>query len=253
MDTARFLTSPAVDLKETCDVRVLAVGAHPDDLEILCGGTLVRFVQEGHEVVMCHASRGDRGSYVHGREETARIRSAEARQAAVVAGAEYATLGFSDGEIIAADADQRRAVVDLVRDVRPDLIITHYPGDYMSDHNEISKLVFDCSFHATLPLFETEKAYHSSVTPIYYMETVMGVGFLPAEFVDVSGAIETKVAMVEAHASQLTWLRDHDGVDIVEQMRTAARFRGQQCGVAYAEGFAPCLTWLRPTTRRLLP
>jgi hypothetical protein len=65
--------------------------------------------------------------------------------------------------------------------------------------------------------------------------------------------METKVAMLEAHATQLTWLRDHDGVDVVEQMRTMTRFRGQQCGVDYAEGFAPCLTWLRGTTRRLLP
>ena len=62
------------------------------------------------------------------------------------------TLGFSDGEINAADPEQQRAVIDLVRDSRPDLIITHSPGDYMGDHNEISKLVFDCSFYATLPL-----------------------------------------------------------------------------------------------------
>jgi N-acetylglucosamine malate deacetylase 1 len=234
-------------------VRVLAVGAHPDDLEILCGGTLARLVQGGHEVVMCHASRGDRGSFVHTREEIAQIRSQEARRAAEVAGATYASLGFSDGEILAADADQRRVVIDLVRDARPDLIITHHPADYMSDHNELSQLVFDCSFHATLPLFETGKPHHSTVTPLYYMETVMGLGFLPTEFVDVSSTIETKVAMLEAHATQLTWLRDHDGVDIVDQMRTTTRFRGQQCGVAYAEGFVPCLTWLRPTTRRLLP
>ena len=65
--------------------------------------------------------------------------------------------------------------------------------------------------------------------------------------------IDTKVAMLEAHESQVTWLRNHDGVDIVEQMKTAARFRGHQCGVVYAEAFAPCLTWLRGTTRRLLP
>jgi LmbE family N-acetylglucosaminyl deacetylase len=234
-------------------MRVLAVGAHPDDLEILCGGTLARFVQEGHEVVMCHAARGDRGSYVHGREEIAQIRANEARRAAEIAGAEYATLGFSDGEIQAADRGQREAVIDLVRDVRPDLILTHHPGDYMSDHNEISKLVLDCSFHATLPLFETARPHHDRVTPLYYMDTVMGLGFAPTEFVDVSATIERKVEMLEAHVSQLEWLRDHDDVDIVEQMKTTTRFRGQQCGVAYAEGFVPCLIWLRPTTRRLLP
>jgi N-acetylglucosamine malate deacetylase 1 len=234
-------------------MRVLAVGAHPDDLEILCGGTLARFAREGHEVVMCHASRGDKGSFVHGSEELVRIRAEEARRAAEVAGAEYATLGLSDGEVLAADPDQRRIVVDLVRDARPDVIITHFPGDYMGDHNEISKLVFECSFHATLPLLETSRPPHASVTPLYYMDTVMGLGFSPTEYVDVSDVIDVKAAMLEAHESQLTWLRDHDGVDIVEQMKTTSRFRGQQCGVQYAEGFVQCLTWLRGTTRRLLP
>src|SRR6478672_302663 len=163
-------------------MRVLAVGAHPDDLEILCGGTLARFVQEGHDVVMCHASRGDRGSFEHTSEEIASIRDGEAKRAAEICGAEHATLSLSDGEVNASDPEQRRLMIDLVRDSRPDMIITHAPGDYMSDHNEVSRLVFDCSFHATLPLFETGRPHHSLVTPIYYMETVMGIGFQPTEY-----------------------------------------------------------------------
>jgi LmbE family N-acetylglucosaminyl deacetylase len=63
-------------------VRVLAVGAHPDDLEILCGGTLARYVEEGHEVVMCHATTGNRGSFEYTSEEVAAIRDEEAREAA---------------------------------------------------------------------------------------------------------------------------------------------------------------------------
>jgi N-acetylglucosamine malate deacetylase 1 len=234
-------------------MRVLAVGAHPDDLEILCGGTLARYVQEGHDVVMCNATLGNRGSFEHTSEEIAQIRLREAKRAAEIAGAEHVTLGLSDAEVNAADPEQVRLVVDLVRDARPDVIITHSPNDYMSDHNETSRLVFGASFHATLPLYDTGKAHHGTVAPIFYMDTVMGVDFQPVEYVDVTATIETKVAMLEAHESQLTWLRDHDGVDVVEQMKTVTRFRGQQCGVQYAEGFAPCLTWLRGTTRRLLP
>lgn len=234
-------------------MRVLAVGAHPDDLEILCGGTLARYVREGHEVVMCHATRGDKGSYVHTSEEIARIRGEEARRAAEICGADYVSLGLSDTEVSASDPEQRRLVVDLVRDARPDVIITHGPEDYMSDHNELSRLVFDCSFHATVPLLETGKPAHSVVAPIYFMDTIAGLGFLPSEYVDVTETIGVKAAMLEAHQSQLTWLRDHDGVDIVEEMKTASRYRGQQCGVRYAEGFRPCLVWLRGTTRRLLP
>jgi LmbE family N-acetylglucosaminyl deacetylase len=234
-------------------MRVLAVGAHPDDLEIWCGGTLARFVREGHDVVMCNASYGNRGSFELTSAEITAIRLREARRAAELAGAEHVTLGFTDGEIDASDRVQRLAVVDLVREARPDLMLTHSPGDYMSDHNEISRLVFDCSFHATLPLLETERRAHDRVTPLYHFDTVMGLGFLPTEYVDVTSTMETKVAMVEAHESQLTWLREHDDIDIVEQMRTVTRFRGLQCGVEYAEGFVQCLTWPRATTRRLLP
>ena len=146
-------------------MRVLAVGAHPDDLEILCGGTLARFVQDGHEVVMCNATLGNRGSFEHTSEEIAEIRLREARRAAELAGAAHVTLGFTDGEVDAGDDDQRAAMVDLVRDVRPDLIITHSTGDYMSDHDETSKLVFDCSFHATLPLLESERPHHDTGHP----------------------------------------------------------------------------------------
>jgi N-acetylglucosamine malate deacetylase 1 len=234
-------------------MRVLAVGAHPDDLEILCGGTLARYSEEGHDVVMCHATKGDRGSFQYTSEEISRIRNEEAQRAAEIAGAEHTSLRLSDGEVNAADPLQRRIVVDLVREARPDVIITHSPGDYMADHNEISRLVFDASFLSSLPLLETGRPAHPVVAPIYFMETVSGLGFTPTEFVDVTGTIETKVQMLEAHESQLRWLREHDGVDIVETMRTATAHRGFQCGVRYAEGFTPCLTWLRGTTKRLLP
>ncbi|MGH3005236.1 MAG: PIG-L deacetylase family protein, partial [Gaiellaceae bacterium] len=178
-------------------MRVLGVGAHPDDLEILCGGTLARYVEERHDVVMCHATKGDRGSFEYTSEEVARIRHGEAGRAAEIAGAEHVSLGLSDGEVDASDPAQRRLVVDLVRDTRPDVIITHSTGDYMADHNEISKLVFDSSFLSSLPLYDTGKPYHSVVPPIYFMETVMGLGFRPTEFVDVTGTMDKKVRMLE--------------------------------------------------------
>ncbi len=71
------------------------------------------------------------------------------------------------------------------------------------------------------------------------MDTIAGLGFVPTEYVDVSDVIDTKAAMLEAHETQLVWLRDHDGVDIVEEMKTAARYRGQQCGVALRGGVRP--------------
>lgn len=234
-------------------MRVLAVGAHPDDLEILCGGTLARYVRAGHEVVMCHATTGDMGSFVHSREAISAIRLDEARRAAAICGADHRCLGLGDGEVNAADPGQKALFVDLVRDARPDVILTHAPDDYMGDHNETAKLVFECSFYATFQNLATRRPRHDRVTPIYHMDTIAGLGFVPSEYVDVTDVIEVKAAMLAAHTTQLEWLRDHDGVDIVDEMRTAARYRGQQCGVRYAEGFRQCLTWLRGTTTRQLP
>jgi LmbE family N-acetylglucosaminyl deacetylase len=85
------------------------------------------------------------------------------------------------------------------------------------------------------------------------MDTIAGLQFEPSEFVDITDHLDTKLAMLAEHRTQLEWLRDHDDVDMLEQLRTVARFRGLQCGVTYAEGFRPCNVWLRATTRRLLP
>jgi LmbE family N-acetylglucosaminyl deacetylase len=234
-------------------MRVLAVSAHPDDLEILCGGTLARFVAEGHQVTMCHVSRGDRGSFVNTMEEIAAIRDGEAAAAAKVIGAEHVNLGLSDGEVNSADPAQKNLVIDLIRKTKPDLVITHHPGDYMPDHVETSKLVEDASFVATLPLYETTEPVHTKVAALYYMDTLAGLGFSPTEYVDTTSTVATKLDALAQHKSQVEWLRDHDGVDVLEQALTVSAFRGFQAGTAYAEGFIPSLKWLRPRTTRLLP
>lgn len=234
-------------------MRILAVAAHPDDLELLCGGTLARFVNEGHTVTMCHVSRGDRGSYEHSMEEIAAIRLTEAAEAAAIIGAEHVTLGLSDGEVDASDPHQRELAVDLVRQYSPDLILTHHSADYMCDHVETGRLIEDASFVASLPLYETSHTNPVSVPAVYYFDTVTGLEFNPTEFVDISDVIDTKLTAISAHRSQLVWLAGHDNIDFVEQARVASRYRGIQAGTQYAEGFRPSLKSLRPRTVRLLP
>lgn len=234
-------------------MRVLAIGAHPDDLEQLCGGTLARYVADGHDVTMCHVSAGDRGSYEHSMSQIRQIRGEEAATAATIIGAHYLSLGFSDGDINAASHEQKEAVIDAIRYVRPDVILTHSPDDYMPDHNETSRLVDDASFVATLPLYETQHPVHKDVAAVFYMDTLAGSGFYPTEFVDISEQMDTKLRALDAHRSQIDWLRDHDGVDILEQTRVLSALRGFQSGVRYAEGFRANLRWLRARTRRLLP
>lgn len=233
-------------------LRVMAVGAHPDDLEILCGGTLAKYAGLGHEVTMAHVLNGDKGHYKLRREELARIRKQEAEEAARTIGAEILSLDLPDAELF-ANLENRKLVIDLIREARPDLIITHAPGDYCSDHTVTSQLVCEASFYSAAPLLETSRAAHDKIPPVFFMDTVAGMGFLPTEYVDISGAFQKKMDMLRRHASQLEWLKDHDNIDILEFVETTARFRGLQCGVQYAEAFRQYAVWGRQAPTRLLP
>lgn len=234
-------------------MNVLAVSAHPDDIEQLCGGTLIKYASTGHTVTACHATLGDRGSFTHTSAEIAALRWQEAEKASLVMGTLHRTLHLSDGEVNAADPGQRRLAIDLIRSVKPDIILTHATNDYMADHVEVSRLVLDASHIATLPLLETEHPAHDLVPPVLYFDPLAGVGFDPTEYVDVSDVFEQKLEALRCHQSQLVWLKDHDGVDIVDQTRVMGAFRGYQCGVRYTEGFRSAMTWLRATPKRILP
>jgi len=233
-------------------LRVLGIGCHPDDLEILCGGTLARYAAAGHTVIMAVVANGDKGHFEIPSDELARVRAAELAQSAAVIGAETITVGIPDGEVY-CDRPTRSLLIDVVRQARPDVLLTHSPNDYYSDHTVVSQLACDASFLAAAPLMETSRPACESIPPVFFVETVMGLGFEPQEYVDISDTIETKLEMLSKHQSQLTWLRQHDGVDILDNVRTVARFRGLQCGVKYAEGFRIHSVWGRRVTKRLLP
>lgn len=235
-------------------MNVLAVGCHPDDLEISCGGTLARYAQQGDRVSMVHVANGNMGHVILMPDELRALRIAEAQRAGqVLCAVEVFNLDAGDLAIESHDPGLVRALVDVIRRVQPDVIISHAPEDYMRDHVEVSKLVFDASFSASVPHYTTPTAGVAKITPLYYMDTLAGVNFQPAEYVDISMTIETKLKALDCHESQVKWMRDHDSIDFLAFTRSASRFRGLQCGAAYAEGFRPCLTWPRLTTRRWLP
>lgn len=233
-------------------MRILAVGAHPDDLEILCAGTLARFVQAGHYVAMAHACRGDKGHGQISYEELSGIRDQEAQAAAAVIGAEAMALDFRDCEIY-DNATSARPFVELIRHTRPNLIITHHPDDYHGDHRAVSKLVVDASFSAGLVYYTTELPSVEVTPSVYFMDTLAGIDFAPEEFVDITATIEVKLAAMRSHVSQVTWIREHHASDIEDFIRTVAHFRGLQCGVPYAEGFQRLRAWGRLGTNRELP
>ncbi len=235
-------------------MRILAIGTHPDDVEIACSGTLAKCVKRGDTVIVCHASSGNLGHVIIPPDELTVMRAAEAKKAGAMAGIEVIWGGFDDLEIYDNNKEARDKMVDVIRYADPDVIITHDPNDYMPDHTAVSRLVFDASFTATLPNYHTAKTSNAvKLVPIFYMDTLAGVGFEPTMYVDITDEIDLKINMLECHASQLVWMREHDGIDFADMVRTCSRYRGYQCGAAYAEGFRQCQVYLKGTTERLLP
>ncbi|MFQ6130546.1 MAG: PIG-L deacetylase family protein [Armatimonadota bacterium] len=233
-------------------MRVLAVGAHPDDVEILCAGTLAKCAARGDEVHIAVATDGAAGHKVILPPELAEIRRREATAAAQLIGAQINFLAEPD-ELLFEDERTRLKMIDALRVADPDLIITHGPEDYHPDHLTCSRLVFGASFVSSVPNIKTEHAAQEKIGALYYMDTVAGAGFLPEEYVDITDTFVQKREMLSQHESQLTWLKEHDDIDILEFVETVARFRGLQCGVQYAEGFRAAHIWPRQKAERLLP
>ena len=233
-------------------MKILAIGAHPDDLEILCGGTLAKYAAKGDEVTMAIVTDGAAGSTELAVEELRKIRRQEAEKSAKLIGADFTWLGEPD-ELFFENKESRFKSIELIRKAKPDIIITHAPSDYHPDHQAVSQAILNSSFVATLPNIKSAHEAHELVCPIYYMDTLAGVNFQPSDYVNITAQFEMKQKMLACHASQIEWLQYHDNIDILELIETTAKFRGYQVGVKYAEAFQSAQYWLRVKPERLLP
>jgi len=216
-------------------MRVLAIGAHPDDIENFCAGTLIRYADAGHSVTIAIATQGDIGAPEGSREEIARTRHAEAQAACESIGAELIWMGFED-EFLFNDRPTRLAFIDAIRQARPDVMLILSENDYHPDHRTTGTLARDARIPASVPLIET--AYpHTPIPTTFVMDTYLGRNFDPHGYVDITDVMDRKLAMLEKHVSQDRWMRSVFDADMSADMRTLARMRGHQAGVVYAEGF----------------
>jgi LmbE family N-acetylglucosaminyl deacetylase len=225
---------------------VLSVLAHPDDAEFLCAGTLIRLAREhGWEVHVASMTPGDCGSAELPPDEIARLRRAEGARAAGLIGATYHCLEERDLLVFYAERPLER-VTRLLREVRPRVVLTHSPADYMLDHEVTSTLVRAAAFGAPAPNFLAGRGHPrptDHIPHLYYCDPIEGKDALgrpvePGFCIDVSGVIADKASMLAAHASQREWLLRHHGMDqYVQSMRDWGAHRGRAAGVAHAEGF----------------
>jgi LmbE family N-acetylglucosaminyl deacetylase len=220
--------------------------AHPDDAEFLCAGTLIRLAREHRwQVHIASMTPGDCGSAELPAEVIARTRRAEGARAAGLIGAAYHCLEERDLLIFYGERPLER-VTRLLREVRPRLVLTHSPADYMLDHEVTSTLVRAAAFAAPIPNFLAERHLPpplEHIPHLYYCDPIEGKDALGQEVephfrIDISAVINDKAAMLAAHASQRDWLLKHHGMDqYVQSMRDWSAERGRQVAVPYAEGF----------------
>ena len=230
---------------------LVAIGAHPDDAEIHCGGTLAKFSKNGYEVIMIYVCNGDAGAKDMKPGETAKVRAKEAENSARIINAQSRGLGISDGNLY-PDHSTRNILINLIRETNPDVIITHFPDDYMPDHTNTSKLVFDASFLAINPNIKTGQPACKKLSYIYFMEPMASIGFIPTNYIDISDFFSIKEKMLLEHKSQIKWMKEFGNLDMIEYIRVLSRFRGIQVGVKYAEAFRLHYLWNRIPLRNLL-
>jgi len=195
-------------------LKLLILGAHPDDAEYHAGGLASIYRELGHTVKMVSLTNGQAGHHRRQPQRLAEIRREEAAAAGRVIGAEYVTWDIPDGELT-ADLATRHRVIREIRGFGPDLLLTHRPYDYHPDHRAAGQLVQDASYLVTVPNVLRD-------TPVLYRDPV--IAYLPDLFIrpypmvadvvlDVTGRVDTIVAMLACQRSQVfEWLPYEEGI-----------------------------------------
>jgi bacillithiol biosynthesis deacetylase BshB1 len=219
------------------DFDLAAICAHPDDAELVMGGTIVRAVAAGRRVAMLDLTRGESGS--RGTPET---RAAEAAEAARCLGAAHReSLSLPDAGL-AVVPEQKDAVVAALRRLRPRVVLLQHWEQRHPDHAAASRIVYDASFLAGLRNYRPDLGAPFRPRKLVYATTMTEANDIrPSFVVDVTSVWETKLRAIAAFASQFTPAAGETGVLPLDRFREAVelagRRHGQQIGVRYGEGF----------------
>ena len=226
-------------------MRILAVEAHPDDVELLCAGTLARLTGLGHEVDILSVTAGELGTMGDSLETSIRTRLDEATASAAVIGARFHYVGLRDKHVFFNDENQNR-ITEIFRRLDPQLLFLPSPRDYNLDHEFSSLLARGAATAASMRLFSTEQWEAAPPTEdvpyLYYCDPIGRADILgrpvPATtYVDITPTLDTKLRMYNCFASQVEWLRHRFKDDLEQTVREWAAEAGRRAGLAHAEGF----------------
>jgi LmbE family N-acetylglucosaminyl deacetylase len=216
-----FSLANGADGTQKQKLKIIVVGAHPDDPESICGGTMALFANAGHEVVSAYLTLGEAGIDGKSHEEAAKIRTAELREACQILKARPEFLGQIDGST-EINAAQYAKMQDFLKKENPDLVFTHWPIDTHRDHRVCSSLVLDAWYHLQRKF------------DLYYAEAMTGAqsqNFNPTDYVDITTVVEQKHNACFVHRSQKM---EEEYPLYHGQMEL---FRGMEYNCKYAEAF----------------
>ena len=222
-----------------------AIAAHPDDIEFFMSGTLMLLAEAGYEIHYMNIANGSCGTNQYDVPTITRMRREEARAAARSIGAVFHESLCNDLEIY-YDKELLAQVASVVRDVAPEILLTHSPSDYMEDHMNACRLAVTAAFARGMPNFAVQppRAPVDQPVTLYHAQPngnrdPLGRLVEPDLFVDTTGVIERKVRMLAHHKSQKEWLDASQGLDsYLQALRDLDAEVGRMSGVfSYAEGW----------------
>ena len=221
--------------KQIETVDIIFFGAHPDDVELSCGGTAAKLVKEGRRIGIVDLTRGEMGT-----RGTPQTRKREAAAAAKALGATFRQqLDFQDGNL-QTGREQELEIIELLRQWKPKLVVAPYPDDRHPDHTRTGRIVTEASFYAGLRSLKTRLPAHRPQTVLYYMQNYM---FPPSLVVDVTKTWKTKMRSVAAYKSQFhdpksnepqTFISDPKFLDMID---ARGKHFGALIGAVYGEAF----------------
>ncbi len=195
-------------------MNILAVGAHPDDIEFGCGGTLIKYTEKGHRLFLLVMTGGGMGA-------PKATRAQEQMDAKTILGADDVLWGMYEDTQLIVNQEIISKIEKVIAEVKPDFIFCHFPDDTHQDHRHLSQATITAARYIRNVLF-----YEGPTTQ----------NFDPHVFVDISTTLEKKIDALQAHRSQIT-KTNIEGLSIIEIARSSANFRGIQGRVKYAEAF----------------
>jgi len=193
-------------------LRILVLGAHPDDADIKAGGTAALWRRLGHEVKLVSVTNGGAGHQTLRGEALVARRRAEAQSAGAVIGASYDVLDHPDGGLLPT-LEARQQLIRFIRGFQPDLILTHRPNDYHPDHRYTSVLVQDAAYMVTVPAVCPDTPHLERDPVILYLsdDFKKPVPFSADVVVDIGAEMDTVVNMLHCHVSQFYEWLPHNG------------------------------------------